>query len=79
MQNFEALGRELERRGKTEQIRRLAESADGKSLGAMIDAEAVEKAARSGDGEALGRILRRVLSTGEGQRLAADIQKLMQD
>lgn len=79
MQNFEALGRELERRGKTEQIRRLAESADGKSLGAMIDAEAVEKAARSGDSEALGRILRRVLSTGEGQRLAADIRKLMKD
>ena len=32
MQNFEQLGRELERRGKTEQIKQLAESEDGAKL-----------------------------------------------
>ena len=79
MQNFETLGRELERRGKTGEIRRLAESADGKSLAARIDAKAVEDAARSGDSDALRSILRQVLSTGEGQRLAASIRKMMKD
>ena len=52
MQNFEQLGRELERRGKTEQIKQLAESEDGVKLAKLIDANAVEQAAKSGDGEA---------------------------
>ena len=36
MQNFENIGRELERRGKTDGIRKIAESADGQSLSRMI-------------------------------------------
>ena len=43
MQNFEQLGRELERRGKTEQIKQLAESEDGAKLAKLIDANAVEQ------------------------------------
>ena len=53
MQSFETLGRELERQGKTERIKALAESDDGQKLSRMLDTRAVEDAARSGDGEAL--------------------------
>ncbi len=79
MQNFESIGRELEKRGKTEGIRKLAESAEGQSLSRMIDASAVERAAKSGDTEALKRMVSSVLSTAEGQRLAENLRKLMQD
>ena len=63
MQNFELLGKELERRGKTEAVKKLAESPEGKSLAAMIDPQAVEQAARSGDADALRQLLSTVLST----------------
>ncbi len=79
MQNFENIGRELERRGKTEGIRKIAESADGQSLSRMIDASAVEQAAKSGDTEALKNMVSKVLSTDEGKRLAQSLRRLMQD
>ena len=79
MQNFENIGRELERRGKTEGIRKIAESADGQSLSRMIDATAVEQAAKSGDTEALKNMVSKVLSTDEGKRLAQSLRRLMQD
>ncbi|MDD6090313.1 MAG: hypothetical protein SO014_05865 [Candidatus Limivicinus sp.] len=79
MQNFEQIGRELQRRGKTEQIRQLAESEDGAKLARLVDANAVEQAARSGDGEALKAILSSVLNTREGRRLAEDVRKMMED
>ena len=47
MQNFDALRRELERRGKAEEFRALAESEDGAKLSAMLDAEGLSKAAPS--------------------------------
>ena len=77
MANLEALGRELERRGKTDDLKRLAESADGQKLGQMIDARAVEQAARSGDAAALSALLRSVLSTEEGRRLARQAENLL--
>ena len=77
MANLEALGRELERRGKTGDLKRLAESADGQKLGRMIDARAVEQAARSGDAAALSALLRSVLSTEEGKRLARQAENLL--
>ena len=79
MQNFEQIGRELQRRGKTEQIRQLAESEDGAKLARLVDSNAVEQAARSGDGEALKAILSSVLNTREGRRLAEDVRKMMED
>ncbi|MBQ4651726.1 MAG: hypothetical protein IJB78_03305 [Oscillospiraceae bacterium] len=79
MQNFENIGRELERRGKTDGIRKIAESADGQSLSRMIDASAVEQAAKSGDTEALKNMVTKVLSTDEGKRLAESLRRLMQD
>ena len=78
MQNFELLGKEPERRGKTEAVKKLAESPEGKSLAAMIDPQAVEQAARSGDADALRQLLSTVLSTREGQRLAENVRKMME-
>jgi hypothetical protein len=78
MQNFEQLGRELERRGKTQELRALAESEDGARLAAMLDATQLERAAKSGDGETLRRMLGDVLCTEEGKRLAEGIRKLME-
>ena len=78
MPNFEQLGRELERRGKTDALKRLAESDDGQRLARSLDADAVSRAARSGDTEALAKLLRGVLSTPEGQRLAKGVEALMQ-
>lgn len=77
MQNFERLGRELERRGKTPELRALAESEDGVRLAAMLDADRLTQAAKSGDGEALRTMLGSVLSTSEGKRLAERIRKMM--
>ena len=79
MQNFEDLGRELSRRGKTEQIKALAGTDDVQRLSKMVDGAAVEKAAKSGDSDALKDILSQVLSTAEGQRLAQSVQQMMQD
>jgi len=76
---FEDIGRELERRGKSDKIKQLAESPDGQRLSNIIDVKAVESAAKSGDSAALSGILSKVLSTEEGRRLAEDIRKMMQD
>ena len=78
MQNLEKAAQELQRQGKTEQIRALAESADGRKLGQMLDAGAVEKAVKGGDSAALQQILRGVLGTPEGKRLAEQLRKAMQ-
>ena len=79
MQNFEELGRELERRGKTDKLKALADSADMQKLGQMLDPAAVERAAKSGDSQALRSLLSSLLSTREGQRLAQSVQQLMKD
>ena len=79
MQNFEQIGKELERRGKTEDIKRLAQSEDGQKLAGMIDGQRLEQAAKAGDAEALKALLSSVLQTREGQRLAENVRKMMQD
>lgn len=79
MQNFEQLGKELERRGKAEDIKRLAESDDGLKLAGMIDSQRLEQAARSGDAETLRALLSSVLQTQEGKRLAENVRKMMQN
>jgi len=78
MHNFEKLGQELERMGKTEEIKRLAQSEAVQKIGLMVDTDAVEKAARSGDNEALKRMLAQVLSTDEGKKLAESVSRLIQ-
>lgn len=74
---FEEIGRQLERQGKTADIKRLAESEDGKKIRSMIDAEKLKKAAGSGDSKALHELLSGVLSTDEGKRLAESLKKLL--
>ena len=78
MQDLETMARELKKSGKAQGIRALADSADGRRLGARIDGAAVEKALRSGDNEALRRILQGVLRSDEGQRLAENLRRMMQ-
>lgn len=79
MQDLEKLAQELRRRGKTEGIRALADSADGRKLGSMIDGEAAQRALRSGDSAALQQLLRGVLGTDEGRRLVTELQSLMEE
>lgn len=77
MQNIEELGRELERQGKGDKIRALAESSDGRRITEMLDADAVANAAKSGDGAALQKLLAQALSTDEGKRLAENVKRMM--
>ena len=79
MQNFKALGEELKRSGKAEGLKNLAESSDGQKLSRMLSMDKVEKAAREGDAEAMQSIVKNVLQTEEGKRLAESLMKLMQD
>lgn len=76
--DFERIGRELERQGKAEKLKNIADSEEGKAISRMIDAEAVQKAAKSGDAAALKTILSQVLATNEGQRLAENLKKAME-
>ena len=78
MINFEKVGQELERRGKTGELQRLAQSPDGQKLGKLVDPAAVERAAKSGDSAALAEMMKKLLSTAEGQRLAAELRRTME-
>lgn len=78
MKDIDKLGNELKKSGKSEALMKLAESPDGKAVGRLVDAESVRKAAKSGDMAALQDILRGVLSTDEGKRLAEGLRKAMQ-
>ena len=78
MQDLEKLAQELRSKGKTEDLRALASSEDGRRLGAMIDGDAARRALQSGDSAALQQILRGVLSTAEGRRLAEKVRSMME-
>ena len=78
MKDLDKLGNELKKSGKSEALMKLAESPAGKAVGRLVDAESVRKAAKSGDMAALQDILRGVLSTDEGKRLAEGLRKAMQ-
>ena len=78
MKDLDKIGNELKKSGKSEALMKLAESPDGKAVGRLVDAESVRKAAKSGDMAALQDILRGVLSTDEGKRLAEGLRKAMQ-
>jgi len=72
--DIEKMSAELERSGKAEELRKLAESADGRAL---FDAAAVARAVSSGDREAMQGILRQVLNTDEGRRIAKQLSDAM--
>lgn len=75
---YEKIGKELQRQGKTDKLKSLADSEEGKAVSRMVDADAVRNAAKSGDAAALKQILSQVLSTSEGQRLAESLKKAME-
>ena len=77
MQNFEQLGRELERRGKKRELEALAASEDSRRLAAMLDTAGIKEAAKAGDQDRLRAMLGTVLSTEEGRRLAEGIRSMM--
>ena len=78
MKNFEEIDRELERQGKAEKLRALAQSAEGRKVGQMVDAEKLSRAAKNGDAAALKEMLERVLGTAEGRALAENVRKMME-
>ena len=78
MQDLEQLRRELERQGKAEKLKALADSAEGQKIGKMVDAEKLSEAARTGDTAALRELLSRVLGTAEGRALAENVRKMME-
>ena len=78
MNSFEGMAHELERQGKGDALKRLADSEDGKRIGRMVDAEKLEKAAKDGDSRALREMLAGVLQTDEGKRLAESLRRLLQ-
>ena len=79
MLDIEGIGRQLEKSGKADKLRKIAQSEDGRRLGGMLDAGAVERAAASGDPKAISGLLSGILSTEEGRRLAAALSEAMKD
>ena len=65
MNDLEKLGEQLSKSGKSDKLKSLADSADGKAVSRMVDSEAVQKAAKSGDmaalREELGDVLMQVI------------------
>ncbi len=78
MQDLEKIGKQLEKSGKVNELRSLADSPEGKRLGSMLDAEKVEKAAKSGDMETLRGILKQVMSTEDGKTLAKKLSSMLE-
>lgn len=77
MKNIEDMQRRIAQSGKTEEVRAIAESKDAQRLLAKLDTGKVERAVQSGDSEALSRILMDVLRTGEGRRIAKQLEDTM--
>lgn len=75
--DIEKITSELERIGKADKLRKLADSEDCRALGAKLNADELAKAVASGDSNAIGGILRQVLSTEEGKRMAQKINEAM--
>lgn len=78
MLDLEWVNAEIEKSGKKDKLKNLAQSADGLAVTKMLDPSAVEKAAKSGDTQALKGIISQVLSTEEGKRLAEKLKKAME-
>ena len=79
MKNFEDMERKLMESGKADRVRAIADSKDGQTLLKKMDTDKVERAVQSGDSEALRSILMEVLRTGEGQRIAKELEKTMRE
>ena len=78
MNNFEDMERRLERSGKGDAVRAIAASKDGQKLMEKLDTGKIERAVQTGDSDALRQILSEVLRTGEGRRIAKQLNDTMQ-
>lgn len=79
MKNFNEMEQELVRSGKADKVKAIADSPDGQKLMQKLDAGKIERAVQSGDSEALRSVLMDVLRTGEGQRLAKQLEQTMRE
>lgn len=79
MKNFEDMERRLAESGKADKVRAIADSKDGQRLLEKLDTNKVEQAVQSGDSDALRNILMDVLRTGEGRRIAKQLEETMRD
>ena len=79
MKNFEDMERKLVQSGKADKVRAIADSKDGQTLLQKMDTDKVERAVQSGDSDALRSILLEVLRTGEGQRIAKELERTMRE
>lgn len=77
MKNLEDMQRKLEQSGKVDRVRAIAESGDGQRLLEKLDSGKVERAVQAGDSDALRQILMDVLRTGEGRRIAKQLEETM--
>lgn len=77
MNDLEQLAKELRNSPKATELAQIAASRDAKKLERMIDGAALEQAMKNGDTAALRKTISSLLATGEGKRLAQDLQKLM--
>ena len=62
----------------SELLQKLAQGPEGRKIAQSVDMQAMEQAAQRGDTKALSAMLRTVLATPEGQRLAAQVKKAVQ-
>lgn len=58
-----------------EALKKLADGEDGRRVASMVDVNQLEAAAKAGNTAALGSMLRQILSTPEGRRLAEQVKK----
>ena len=79
MQDLEKLAQELQRSGQAQELQHLADSADGQRLSGMVDRAALAEALQKGDANALKGIMAGLLSTAEGRRMSAEVQKLLRE
>lgn len=60
-------------------LQKLADGPDGQKIAKLVDVSALEQAAQKGDTAALSAMLRKVLTTPEGQRLAEQVKKAVKN
>lgn len=77
MKNFDEMQRAVLESGKGDRVQALAESRDGQALLKKLDADRVERVLQSGDSGAVRGLLMEVLRTGEGQRIAKQLEQIM--
>jgi len=77
MNELEKQGEKLLKGVNGELLKSLADTPEARTLSRIIDPGALQKAAAGGDGAALSAMLAKALSTGEGKKLAAQLNAIM--